>query len=360
MVKSCRTFNGYDVNFTKEYFKELLEKTVEDGRLPNNYLFSAIQKDGRGNIVPCTIVLPFIAMRAKKKTKNNPEKLIETFMTLLTERIEDAKDEMLERFKWICAQPASAAKFTYNNNLIKGYKEEEGIISALKHGTFAIGKLGLAECLQILIGEDHTTEKGMALAKEIEQLYFDKCNEYKEKYSLNFGVYETPSENLCYTSMKEFQKKYGFIEDVSALRNKDGELEPKEFFTNSVHVPVYKNISVFDKINVESQLVPYSSAGSITYVEIGDNVKHNTKALEQIVDYAMDSDISYFAMNFTIDECVDCGSTDIDTETGKCRICNSKNINWLRRVTGYLSGNFKESFNSGKQQETLLRVKHDC
>jgi ribonucleoside-triphosphate reductase len=75
---------------------------------------------------------------------------------------------------------------------MKGYIPEEGIRSALKHGTLAIGQLGLAETLQILIGEDHTSDKGMELAKSIEDLFKTRCAEFKNKYKLNFGVYYSP------------------------------------------------------------------------------------------------------------------------------------------------------------------------
>lgn len=354
----CRTFNGFDINFDGIYFEDLLKKTIETKNLPLNYLYSAIQKDGRGNIIPITIVLPFLAMRAKKKAKDHPEYIVDYFIDMLEERISDAKDELLERFKWICAQPADAFKFMYQNNTMKGYIPEEGTISALKHGTFAIGQLGLAETLYILIGKDQTTPEGMELAKRIEQLYLDKCNAYKEHYKLNFGVYYTPAENLCFKSMKAFQRKYGLIENVSAIMGEDGELIKKNFFTNSMHVPVWEDISVFDKIDAESQLVPYSSAGSITYIEIDDNTQNNLKALEQFVDYAMTHDISYFAMNFKLNECTDCGSTDIDEETKACRKCGSQRINWLRRITGYLNGNYLTSFNDGKQQEVVFRKQH--
>ena len=354
----CRTFNGFDINFDGIYFEDLLKKTIETKSLPLNYLYSAIQKDGRGNIIPITIVLPFLAMRAKKKAKDHPEYIVDYFIDMLEERIGDAKDELLERFKWICAQPADAFKFMYQNNTMKGYIPEEGTISALKHGTFAIGQLGLAETLYILIGKDQTTPEGMELAKRIEQLYLDKCNAYKEHYKLNFGVYYTPAENLCFKSMKAFQRKYGLIENVSAIMGEDGELIKKNFFTNSMHVPVWEDISVFDKIDAESQLVPYSSAGSITYIEIDDNTQNNLKALEQFVDYAMTHDISYFAMNFKLNECTDCGSTDIDEETKTCRKCGSQRINWLRRITGYLNGNYLTSFNDGKQQEVGFRKQH--
>lgn len=178
---NCRTNNGYDVNFTEDYFKSLLMKILETGDVPDNYLCSAIQRDGRGNIAPQTIILPTVAMLAKKKSKNDPSTIVEVFMKLLDKYIEDTKDALLERFEWIASQSPQSAKFMYQNNTMKGYVPEEGIRSALKHGTLAIGQLGLAECLQILIGCDHTEEKGLNLAIQIESFFKQKCDEYKEK-----------------------------------------------------------------------------------------------------------------------------------------------------------------------------------
>lgn len=117
---------------------------------------------------------------------------VEYFLTLLDKKIDEAKDMLIERFEWICSQSPDSAKFMYENGVIAGYVPEEGIRSALKHGTLAIGQLGLAETLQILIGTDHTTPEGMKLAKRIEQLFKDRCAEFKEEYKLNFGVYYTP------------------------------------------------------------------------------------------------------------------------------------------------------------------------
>lgn len=145
-------------------------------------LWSGIQKDGRGNIAPATVILPMIAMAAKKKAKDKPEYVVDYFMDLLERYIGDAKDELIERFNWIAAQSPESSTFMYGNHTMKGYVPEEGIVSALKHGTLAIGQLGLAECLQILIGCDQCDPKGMELAKKIEQLFADKCNQYKNEW----------------------------------------------------------------------------------------------------------------------------------------------------------------------------------
>lgn len=315
----CRTANGFDING----FGQL--------------------KDGRGNICPVTIIMPTLAMETKGEIGN---KDIDNFMKILKTKIGEAKDMLIERFEYICSQSPESAKFMYENGVMEGYVPEEGIKSALKHGTLAIGQLGLAETLQVLIGKNHLTPEGMELAQKIENLFKEQTTKYKKEYSLNFGVYYTPAENLCHTAMKNFKKKYGEIKDVS----------DKEFFTNSIHVPVWEEIDPFTKIDIESQLTGYSSAGCITYVELDTSAKNNLEALETIVNYAMDKDIPYFAINVPNDMCLDCGYTD---DLGdECPQCKSKNIQRLRRVTGYLTGNYKTAFNIGKQQEVEMRYRH--
>lgn len=332
---------GYDKNDPKTYFGTMGCRTA------NLWDINGLgqQKDGRGNICPVTIILPTIAMEAKDRAEKYDGYYVDVFIQMLDQKIHEAKDMLLERFEYICAQPAESAKFMYENGLMAGYDGKD-IRSALCHGTLALGQLGLAETLQILIGKDHTTPEGMELAKKIEQLFKDRCTEFKEQYKLNFGVYFTPAENLCYTAMKKFKEKYGEIPNVS----------DRDFFTNSMHVPVWKNMSPFEKIDIESQLTGYSSAGCITYVELDSGMEKNIDALEILVNYAMDHDIPYFAINVPNDTCLKCGYTGEFND--KCPMCGSKEIQQLRRVTGYLTGNYKTAFNPGKVKETDARVKH--
>lgn len=355
VTHNCRTYNGKDIN-------------AEEGQNPQI-------KDGRGNLAPVTVIMPTLAMEVKeslKDTEYTKEDITKAFMKLLDKKISESKDMLLERFEWMCKQSPASAKFMWENNTMLGYKEEEGIRSALKHGTLAIGQLGLAETLQILIGTNHVSEDGMALAKEIEGLFNKRAAEYKNKYKLNFGVYYTPAENLCYTAMKKFKDKYGDVENVTYInlpeKDEHGNImydenrkvkfkrHDKCYFTNSIHVPVWEEMTPFEKIDIEAQLVNYSNAGCITYVELPASTKNNIEALETIVDYAMDNDIPYFAINVPIDTCEDCGYSG---EIGDvCPSCGSTHISHLRRVTGYLTGDYKSAFNPGKQEESDDRVKH--
>ena len=165
----CRTANGFDING----FGQL--------------------KDGRGNICPVTIILPTLAMEAKEGVEGE-EAAVEAFMKLLDKKIHEAKDMLTERYAFICSQSPASAQFMYENHTMAGF-DGVSIESAMKHGTLAIGQLGLAETLQLLIGCNHTTEKGMALAKRIEGLFQKRCAEFKEKYKLNIGVYFSPEHN---------------------------------------------------------------------------------------------------------------------------------------------------------------------
>ena len=101
---------------------------------------------------------------------------------------------LIERYHYICNQNPNSAKFMYENGLMLGY-DGKNIESAMKHGTLALGQIGLAETLQILIGQNHTTEEGMELAKRIEKLFNTRCKEFKNKYKLNIGVYYTPKHS---------------------------------------------------------------------------------------------------------------------------------------------------------------------
>ena len=335
----CRTYNGFDMNGFGQ------------------------MKDGRGNIAPVTIILPTLAMESKLKCDelgfgyegHDLEVRIDAFMDNLDDAIHDARDILIERYQHICSQSPESATFMYENETMRGYVPEEGIRSALKHGTLAIGQIGLAETLQILIGCNQLDPKGLELGQRIEKLFNDRCSEFKHElrkdpdgyeYYLNFGVYLTPAENLCYTSMKKFKAQYGEIPNVS----------DREYFTNSTHVPVWEKIDPFTKIRIEAQLDKYSNAGCITYVEFESSIQNNLEALETIVNYAMDNDLPYFAVNVPNDQCQDCGYTDMINEC--CPICGGTDIRRLRRVTGYLTGDYKTAFNKGKQAEVEDRYQH--
>lgn len=343
---------GYDPNDPSTFLSSMGCRTVNLADINADPGVNPQTKDGRGNCCPVTIILPTLAKQACDKVrqmwgtdKEFDELVVEEFMLILDQKIHEARDILLERYHWICSQTPDAAKFMYENNLGIGF-DGKTIESVMKHFTLAIGQLGLAEALQLLIDCDHTTSEGMLLAKRIEELFSKRCKQFKEEEHLNFAVYYTPAEGLSHTALKKFREKYGIIPKVS----------DREYFTNSMHIPVWKEMSPFEKIDLEAQLTGYSTAGCITYVELDSGIKNNLQALETLVNYAMDKDIPYFAINVPVDECQDCGYADDMND--ECLECGGQHVTHLRRVTGYLSGDYKSSFNKGKQAEVADRVRH--
>lgn len=210
---------GYDINDPKTYFSTMGCRTANGFDINADPGVNPQTKDGRGNICPVTIIMPTLAMEAKAKCEeNNSLDLIDTFMSILDKAIEDARDMLIERFEWICSQSPESAKFMYDNGLMLGYKPEEGIRSALKHGTLALGQLGLAETLEILIGCNQIDPKGMELAKKIEQKFKDRCSEYKQEFH-----YVEPTRDQIKTEMKLLaEKKLGrdlTQEEVKQIEN---------------------------------------------------------------------------------------------------------------------------------------------
>ena len=319
----CRTMLGYDVNGL------------------------GYKKVGRGNISPITIVLPKIGIEYGICTNQRKEPDIKGFWNKLDKILHITEQGLLDRFYHIANQKPSSAPFMYKNGTMEGALEcKENVFEMVKHGTNAIGFIGLAETLQALFGKNQLDEKAREFGLEIVKHIYNYSKEATERNHLNFSCYFTPAEGCCYTIMNKLKKEFGEIKDVTE----------NSFLTNSTHIPVWENIDIFKKIDIESEFVNYGTGGNITYVELEGSIRNNLKALEKIVDYAMDKGINYFAMNLPIDDCDDCGySAEIDN---CCPICGSTNISRLRRVTGYLTGSYLTAFNKGKQEEVQKRFKH--
>lgn len=245
-------------------------------------------------------------------------------------------------------QLPEAAPFMYQNGtIVDADRCQTDVEAALKHNTFAIGFIGVAEMCQALFGKNHVQdEEVLRFAIKLVMRINEFAKEASERNNLNFSCYATPAENLCHTAMKKLKEQYGVIENVTS----------RDYLTNSFHVPVWEKVNIYEKLNLESRFTRFCTGGTITYIECDSGLMNNPKAVEDIIDYAMQKlDIPYLAFNFPIDTCNDCGyQSEFDAE---CPECGSKNITQLRRVTGYLSSDYRR-FNDGKQAEVKERIKH--
>ena len=303
---------------------------------------------GRGNLAPNTMILPKLGIEYGICLGKRTEPDLKGFWNAFEELLKLCERGLLERFDIMVNQSAAAAPFMYQNGTMKDAQScRESVYNALKHCTLAMGYIGIAETMTALFGKNHAEDDEVhQFALKIVQRINEYAKEATKRNQLNFSCYATPAEGLCHTAVKALRAQYGVIENVT----------DKEFLTNSHHVPVWMEMNIFKKLEIEAPFCKYPTGGCITYIELDSTFVKNKKAIEQIIDYAFkELDIPYLAFNFPIDSCLDCGYQGEFND--HCPECGSDNIQQLRRVTGYLTTDYR-NFNAGKQAEVEHRVKH--
>ena len=305
---------------------------------------------GRGNNNPITIILPKLGIEHGICLGKRKEPDLDGFWRDLERTLKLVEKAHLERFEIMKQQSVEAAPFMYQNGTIADAENcGESVYNALRHNSFAFGYIGIAEMCQALFGENHVHNKEIHdFALSVVKRIADYAAEFSERNDLNGAAYATPAESLCMTARNKLFEQYGSIPNVT----------DREYLTNSHHVPVWEEVSIFEKLECEAPFTKYPKSGCITYVELDSTFVNNTKAIEDIIDYAFkELDIPYLAFNFPIDACLDCGYQGEFND--KCPECGSDNILQLRRVTGYLTADYRR-FNDGKYAETNDRVKHSA
>lgn len=306
------------------------------------------KRKGRGNNVPNTIILPKLGIEYGICLNKRETADIDGFFEALDKTLLLAEKGLLERYSIMIAQSPKVAPFMYKNNTIVGARDcKETVEESLKHNTLGIGYTGIAEMCVALFGKNHAEDSNVhKFALSVVERMYEFAQKASERNNLNFALYASPFEGGCRTALVSLRKQYGIIENVTS----------REYLTNSHHVPVWQEIGVFEKLETEAPFCKYPTGGCIAYVELESTFMNNIEAVETIIDYAFDKlDMPYLAFNFPIDSCLDCGYQDEFND--KCPQCSSKNIQQLRRVTGYLTADY-HNFNDGKRVEVEQRVKH--
>lgn len=299
-------FSFIDSPFNLQYYKEG-DYTTEVGYMGcrTRVLGNHVDPDksvtpGRGNLSFTSINLPRLGI--KHGIVNGRDKAdIDAFYEELDNLMELVKDQLLERFEIQCK------KHVYNFPFLLGQgvwldseklKNGDRIRRVLKHGTLSVGFIGLAECLKALIGGHHgESKKAQKLGLEIIGYMRKKCDEFSEKYNLNFTLLATPAEGLSGRFVSIDKAIYGKIKGVT----------DRAYYTNSFHVPVYYNIKIKDKIQTEAPYHALTNAGHISYIELDGDPSENLEAFEKVIRIMKESHIGYGAVNHPVDRDPVCG-----------------------------------------------------
>lgn len=303
--------------------------------------------NGRGNLSFTSINLPRLAIESKRN--------IDIFYKLLDERINLVIEQLLSRFELQAVKTVRNFPFLMGQGVwinSDGLGLDDNVREVLKHGTLTTGFIGLAECLKALTGKHHgESESSQKLGLEIVRHMRKRMDEASDTYNMNFSLIATPAEGLSGRFVRMDAKKYGKIPGIT----------DRDYYTNSFHVPVYYNISAFDKIKKEAPYHELTNGGHISYVELDGDPSKNLDAFEQIVRYMKESGIGYGSINHPVDRDPDCGYTgiidDVCPKCGRKETSGGHGFERIRRITGYLVGTV-DRFNNAKRAEERDRVKH--
>ncbi|MBR1988375.1 MAG: anaerobic ribonucleoside-triphosphate reductase [Clostridia bacterium] len=311
----------------------------------------------RGNLSFTSINLPRLAiMGALYDPHNGIHTAVETFFELLDEMMNNAIDQLMHRFRIQCQRKVKNHPFLMGQGVWMDSEKlspDDTLEEVLKHGSLSVGFIGLAEALKVLTGYHHGESKeAWDLGYKIIKHMRDRMDEEAEKTKLNFSLLATPAEGLSGRFVKIDAERFGKIPGVT----------DRDYYSNSFHIPVYHEISAFEKIKLEAPFHELTNAGHISYIELDGDATANLGAFEKIVRCMKDQGIGYGAINHPVDrdpvcgytgiiydECPQCGRKERDSEIGFERI---------RRITGYLVGTM-DRWNNAKAAEERDRVKHN-
>ena len=264
---------------------------------------------GRGNLSFTTINLPRLAIEASNEAHDSYEAasaaVYERFMHKLDDALDLVIGQLLERFE------IQAERHVYNYPFLMGQgvwmdsdklKREDTVRDVIKHGTLGIGFIGLAEAMKAIFGKNHAESKEVwDHAYKVVERIRNLSDQATKAYHLNFSVIATPAEGLSGRFVRIDRKEFGEIEGVT----------DRPYYTNSFHVPVYEQVGVFRKIDLEAPFHALCNGGHITYVELDGDVSKNPEAFEEIITYMRHAGIGYGSINHAVDYDPVCGYTGI-------------------------------------------------
>lgn len=300
-------FSFLDAPFNLEFYKEGDYRTEVGYMGCRTRLMSDVTDlnnqttGGRGNLSFTSINLPRLGIKHGICLKEREKADMKGFYEDLGEMMDLVRDQLLERFEIQCNKRVYNFPFLLASGVWTDgdkLKPTDRLRKILKHGSLTVGFIGLAETLKALIGKHHgESEEAQKLGLEIIGFMRNRCNEYCEKYNLNFTLIATPAEGLSGRFIGIDKAIYGRIKGVT----------DRAYYTNSFHIPVYYNISIKDKITKEAPYHALTNGGHISYIELDGDTVQNVEAFESVIRLMKESGIGYGAINHPVDRDPVCG-----------------------------------------------------
>ena len=240
---------------------------------------------GRGNLSTVTINLPRLGIRygILKNEKTNLTEFYEELKSLL----EKASELLIERYEF------QADKRVYNFPFLIGQgnwidseklKPTDRLRRINKHGTLAIGFVGLAECLKALTGTHHgENQETQKLGIEIVQFMRKTVDEFTERNNLNFVLYATKEKEVLEYLTSIDKSIYGKFKGITDQKN----------YTPGFELPEDYNSGIKEKIETEAPYHKLTNGGHITKINLGIKAQGKPELFEKTVRMMKEAHIGY-------------------------------------------------------------------
>lgn len=193
-----------------------------------------------------------------------------------------------------------------------------------------LGFIGLYEACEIY-GKDITTPEGLVFAQEILHIMEETNEKFSEEHKIPCNMEGIPGENTC-VKLALKDKVLGFNDKYNMYSNQ--------------FIPLSKRCNLLDRIKLSSAMDKYCSGGSIMHITVDS--KMSLETMKDIVSSIIESGVKYFAFNYEINQCKDCGKIFVG-KTKTCISCGGDNIDRYMRVVGFLTK--KSSWSETRQLE---------
>jgi ribonucleoside-triphosphate reductase len=291
-------FSFLDAPFNAQYYKGTPETEIAYMGCRTRVMGNVYDPDrevtpGRGNLSFTSINLPRLAIRAKGD--------LDLFFDLLDSKLRLVTGQLDERFEIQCRKKVYNAPFLMGQGVwidSEKLSPDDEQREVLKHGTLTTGFIGLAECLVALTGHHHgESEESQRLGLEIIGHMRNYCDRISKERGLNYTLIATPAEGLSGRFVRMDRERYGVIKGVT----------DHDFYTNGFHVPVYYDITAFDKIKTEAPYHALTNGGHISYIELDGDPSDNLEAFESVIRFMKESGMGYGSVNHPVDRDPVCG-----------------------------------------------------
>lgn len=203
----------------------------------------------------------------------------------------------------------------------------------LKRQFCTVGFVGLYECIASL-DKDMETEEGILLATKILNTINEWNKQSAELTGYMFNIEQVPAESLGITLANKTNFKAG--SSYTVLSNQ--------------YLPLTNKADIIDRINVQGKLDKLTQGGGILHLNIEEEIK-SPKQMRKLIEHAVKKGVIYFAVNYAINVCKECGKTSIGM-VSKSLCCGADVLKFIR-VVGYLRP--IKSFSKGRAKEASER-----